>query len=277
MLKHRFGMTYSLHSGINATFFTDDENGWVEPSLYWQMIQDYTQILPLSYTEIYSNPNEISCNQKEYATLAGGWDTWMYFERGSIAPITFELYRNASSVALGSEETIVDNSTHLILEWKEIYGYFNPIKEAINVLWKDVRPGFVYLLENTPRINATAEILSSGFNQGDEVNLSFDINNLSPRIKTIDTINLYAENGTDIETGIKLSASGYGNMVAQITLPYNLTENSYELKLGNEFVGYLTFILGKSVVTEKSSGLTLYLSIIGVIIISRKNLKKHRK
>ena len=53
-MNHFFAMSYSLHSGINATFFTDKEDGWTEPTLYWQMVLDYREILPPSYTEVYS-------------------------------------------------------------------------------------------------------------------------------------------------------------------------------------------------------------------------------
>ena len=38
-LNHSFAMCYSLHSGINATFFTDNEVGWTEPTLYWNMVR----------------------------------------------------------------------------------------------------------------------------------------------------------------------------------------------------------------------------------------------
>jgi hypothetical protein len=261
-LNHSFGMAYSLHSGINATFFVDDEYGWAEPALYWNMVQDYIKILPPSFTEIYTGYGQEQ-HPIASAVLAGGWDTWLYFEQDCLAPITFELYRNYSSIAPGSETVVVENSTHLILEWKSIYDYFNPYPQYINALWSDVLPGFDYLLDNTPRLSVVSEVLSGGYKLGAEVELSFDVTNLSPRIKTMDTIDLYTFDGSLLGNSSIVDANSSKLLSFTLTLPYELGVEVYNLKLGNEYTGYYHFVLGKS----STAGLSIGPAILGVIIL----------
>ncbi|TFF67782.1 hypothetical protein EU520_01250, partial [Candidatus Thorarchaeota archaeon] len=130
-LQHRFAMAYSLHSGINATFFVDDEFGdWVESSLYYGMTVDYADILPENYNYYLPyTPRRLE------AALPGGWGEWMYFSRGTTAPITFEVYTNASVHEESATYQILNNDTHIIWKWDGIYGYFNPQAEYINGLW----------------------------------------------------------------------------------------------------------------------------------------------
>ncbi|MCE7749308.1 MAG: zinc carboxypeptidase, partial [Candidatus Heimdallarchaeota archaeon] len=256
-LNHSFGMSYSLHSGINATYFADDGYDWAEPDLYGKMVQDYSKILPPSYTEMYTVYGQ---NTYPEAALAGGWDTWMYFERDCLAPITFELYRNYSSIALGAEIVVEENSTHLILEWKSIYDYFNPYPQYIDALWSDVRPGFDYLLDNTPRLTIIPEVLSGGYKLDDEVELSFNVTNLSPRIKTMDTIDLYTFDGTLLGNSSSINANSNSLLSFILTLPYDLGEEVYEIKLGNNFTGYYHFVLGRS----SAAGLSIGPTILGV-------------
>ena len=66
-----------------------------------------------------------------------------------------------------SETTIVDNSTHLVLEWKYIYEYFNPTKENIDALWTDIRPAFDYLMEQTPRITVGVDVEADTSDEGE--------------------------------------------------------------------------------------------------------------
>ncbi len=265
-LNHSFAMSYSLHSGINTTFFTDKEDGWTEPTLYWNMVLDYRKILPPSFTQIYSGYGaEKSHIQKDSAILAGSWDTWMYFERDCLAPITFEIYHNASSDAPDVNVIVENNATHLIIEFKDIYGYFTPDKEYINNLWYDILPGFDYLLDNTPRLDIYVEEVSAGLMKDDEIFLSFKCTNLSPRIRTIDTVNVFTKEGTFLSVGKQILAGEVKTIDVVFDLPYDLINNSYEVKIGNEYIGYYHFLI-----KEKTKGVSIgiSLSIIGVIIIS---------
>ena len=261
-LKHKFGMAYSLHSGINATFFVDNEQGWAEPDLYWQMVLDYMDILPPSYTEIYFNPESDYHPISESPVLAGGWDTWMYFERDTLVPITFELYRNLTSILPVSETVIVDNSSHLIIDWKGIYGYFTPEEEGINPLWEDVKPGFIYLLENTPRLEIEADVLSGGSNQGDEVNFRFSCKNPSLRINTIEPVDLHSIVRTFQDEGVVLSAGEEKDIDVSMILLHTITEQDYPISFGNDFTGYQIFILKE----KSNTTLIITLSIAGVAL-----------
>ena len=264
-LNHSFAMSYSLHSGINATLFTENEVGWAEPTLYWNMVLDYRKILPSSFTEIYSVYNEKHTPQADSAIMAGTWDTWLYFERDCLAPITFELYHNASSDSPDVNIIIEDNSTHLIIEFKDIYGYFTPDKEYINDLWYDVFPGFDYLLDNTPRLHIVVEEVSAGLMEGDQIFLSFECTNLSPRIRTIDTVNVLTKEGDFLSIGKQIFADEVKTIDSVFELPYDLINNSYEIKIGNEFVGYYHYLI-----KERTKGVSLgfSLSIVGVIMAS---------
>ncbi|NPD89970.1 MAG: hypothetical protein HGN29_14755 [Asgard group archaeon] len=262
-LQHRFAMAYSLHSGINATYFTDDEGGWTEYVLYKQMVDDYREILPSSYTSMYHEP---STSHKPIADLSyilsGSWDTWMYQKRGTIAPITFELYRNLSSISLESETIVEENSTHKIIEWTEIYGYFNPEKEFINALWEDVKPGFDYLLANTPRLGIEAWIELKGFEQGDEIGLSLALDNLSPRIETMDRIGVFEEDLSLIKNGTRITAAGSDSLQVDLVLPHSLEEQGYIIKVGNEYIGFKPFEIKRK---EVRYGLIIGLSVAGLV------------
>jgi hypothetical protein len=273
-LNHSFGMAYSLHSGINATFFPDDINGWPEPSLYWSIVQDYMKILPPSYTQVYTGYGQENTPVADSQILAGSWDTWMYFEQNCLVPLTLEVYRNFSSIAPGAETVVEENSTHLILEWKSIYDYFNPYPQYINDLWDDLRPGFDYLLDNTPRLDIFAKVEKGKSEAGDEVQLFLEYANLSPRIKTMEKINLYTLDNQLLVNFYELEADSSVEHAFPIILPHNLSDASYEVKLGNNYTGFYHFTL------EEASGIsgftivpilasTILLGTI-VIIIRRK-------
>jgi len=270
MMQHRFGMAYSLHSGINATFFADGESGWVEPSLYWQMVQDYRQILPSSYTDIYFEPESVVQKHEEPSyVLAGGWDTWAYFERDVLVPITFEVYRNLSSVLPGAETVLVENSTHLILEWTEIYGYFTPEDPYINDLWADIRPGFTYLLNNTPRLEFIFDIDFVNQNS-DEFKLDVTYTNLSPRIKTMDPIYYFDNNDSLVASHAMIPAdTSYLLTLTKHLADIAQFEADYPITIGNDYVGYREYIICTEFETlDTNSGFTIGLSILGVVIIS---------
>ncbi|MHA1576881.1 MAG: M14 family zinc carboxypeptidase, partial [Candidatus Thorarchaeota archaeon] len=183
-VDHVFGITYTLHSGINATWFATNSLGrWTEPSLYTSILGDFGEILPPSYNA----PATATSVQKEYLETGSGlWDDWMYHARGSIVPITFELYRNASVVEEGFETVFEENSTHRIMEWKGIYGYFNPVAAYIQDLWLDVKPAFEYLLEMTPKIGLDIDPISFVAGDTDTITVSVVAASLDRRIGTVD-------------------------------------------------------------------------------------------
>ncbi|MFX0095451.1 MAG: M14 family zinc carboxypeptidase [Candidatus Hodarchaeota archaeon] len=136
-LQHRFAMAYSLHSGINATYFLGDERGWYpEPNLYLDILADFYKILPSGFfpTSNLRSKGSQNSDLDIQTGLAGGWGEWMYYERGTLVPITFEIYHNASVDQPEAITTIVDNSTHFIEKWNGIYGFFAPEEQFINNL-----------------------------------------------------------------------------------------------------------------------------------------------
>ena len=264
-LQHRFGFAYSLHSGINATFFTDNELGWTEPTLYWQMVQDYRKILPHSYTDVYFEPEKKMNPLAESYALAGSWDSWMYKERNTLAPITFELYRNLSAIIPEESEIVIENNaTHLIIEWTEIYGYFTPEKEYINALWEDVRPGFDYLLKNTPRLSIVSKFVTKGQYLGDAIEIMLACENLSPRIKTIEKISVFEEDHSIVKNGTMIFAASSYTFNFDTLLPDDIVEKEYVFFVGNEYVGYTPFVIKEK---EIRYGLIIGLSVAGLVSI----------
>jgi len=260
-IKHRFGM-----SGINATFFADNPaGGWAEPYLYNEMVQDYSEILPASFNlGVYYNskiPNPVA----DTNALAGSWDNWMYHERGTVAPVTFELYRNASSIGASSETIIEDNSTHLVVEWTEIYGYFTPESNYIQNLWEDIKPGFYYLLDNTPSLKMEIEVTAGGTKTSNKIGLSFGCINWSPRISTLEKVNLVTSTGIIISSALAIPAATYRNLLFEFNLWSDLDDAGLELKIGNEFIGYTHFTILKS---GFNLGLVIGLSIAGLVVVA---------
>lgn len=259
-------MAYSLHSGINATFFADNPaGGWAEPTLYYDMVQDYSEILPPSFNlGIYYNsktPNPVAAT----SALAGGWDNWLYHARGSIAPITFELYRNASSVSASAETIIIDNSTHRVIEWTEIYGYFTPESDYIQALWEDVKPGFFYLLDNTPSLQIDIEVTAGWTKAGNKIGLDFGCINWSPRLSTVENINVQTPTGFIVASANAIPAASNVVLSIEFLLSSDLDETGLELKIGNEFAGYTHFTILNS---GFNLGLVIGLSIAGLVVVA---------
>ena len=242
-LQHKFAMAYSLHSGTNASYFTTDEsNYWLEPVLYYGMASDLHDILPDNfYTGIQLYPS--NTNRFESAT-SGGWGEWMYYACGNTVPITFEVYTNASAnenQAMG--EIIINNSTHIVREWKGIYGYFNPQKEYIDNLWLELRPAFDYLLEMTPRVNLQALGVSGGVKAGDEVDMTMNMECLSPRLSTKDMIHILDEEGNILDSMVSISPEDTVYAYPSFELPEDLNASGYVILMGNNYTGYTQFIL----------------------------------
>ncbi len=241
-LNHSFAMSYSLHSGINATFFTADGVGnWQEPSLYYQIATDYLDILPSSYNDLAGYP-QLGESRVESA-LAGGWGEWMYMERGCTVPITFEVYTNASVHEDESNVIIVDNSTHIIREWKGIYGYFNPVEEYINSLWNDLYAAFDYLLEMTPRIDFDATSITGGVSTGENVTITLSMECLSPRLGSKDGISILGENGEVLDSLIAVGAAQTIVNYPSFTLSEDLDSSGYVILVGCNYTGYTQFLV----------------------------------
>ncbi|TET30828.1 MAG: hypothetical protein E3J70_03645, partial [Candidatus Heimdallarchaeota archaeon] len=262
-LQHSFAMAYSLHSGANATLFPGSTAGRNEPDLYESMLLDYVDILPDSY-DYFGYGGSSYTIEEDPVYPAGVWSHWMYFERGCTAPMSFELYQNSSTLAPELEVTIIDNSTHLITEWKEIKYFYGPSKELINDLWQNVLPTFPYLLLNTPRLNVDATLHSIVDRPGSLTNVSFSCTNLSPKLNTSTKVEIFNMSDVKVfEEGYVIDADS--TIVIDATIPLPLTfEESYEIKIGNEFTGYYHFTYR---IELETNGTNISFSMIGVMII----------
>lgn len=242
-LKHKFAMTYSLHSGTNATFFpTDEYDDWCQPLLYYNIARDYREILPDGYNRGIGYP-QVSTTKLE-SGLSGSWDEWMYYERDSTVPITFEVYTNESAnenYAMGN--IILENNTHIIREWKDIYGYFNPEKEYIDTLWTELRPAFDYLLEMTPRVVLNALGISGGVSEGEKVDITMNMECLSPRLSTKDAIFILDEDGNILDSLISIGPDQRISAHPKFELPEDLSPAGYKILIGNNYTGFAQFVL----------------------------------
>jgi hypothetical protein len=259
--QHKFAIAYSLHSGTNATYFVQDTSfNWVEPILYYQIASDYRDILPSGYNQGLGYPADGHL-QIESAT-AGGWGEWMYYNQGCTVPITFEIYTNASVYGAAANPIILNNDTHIIREWKGIYGYFNPVASYIQSLWLELLPAFQYFLELTPCVDIEITGISGGVSAGDTLTLTTSIHCLSPRLGSKESMKVLDNNGDVLDTMIILGAD-------QTLIDYPsfvLTEDlgsGYTVLIGNNYTGYTRFLLS----TGNPLGLELVLIGIGVGVV----------
>jgi hypothetical protein len=262
-LQHKFAMAYSLHSGTNATYFTlDGDNHYLEPLLYYEMAGDLHDILPdgfYSGTQLYP-----SSNDRIESAVSGGWGEWMYYACGNTVPITFEVYTNATANEnQGMGEVIENNNTHIIREWKDIYGYFNPEKEYIDTLWIEIKPAFVYLLEMTPCIEVAITGATGGVHIGDAVTLATSMHCLSPRLGSKEVMKVLDNGSLVLDILIAVGADQTLIDYATITLPEDLTASGYTISIGNNYTGYTQFIL----TLEVTGGLDIVLIGVGVGVV----------
>jgi len=260
-LQHKFAMAYSLHSGTNASYFTTDEDDyWLEPVLYYGMASDLHDILPDGfYTGVQLYPQK---NVRLESALSGGWGEWMYYECGNTVPITFEIYTNASANenwAMG--DIILENDTHIIREWKGIYGYFNPEKEYIDDLWLELKPAFDYLLEMTPRVVLDALGIGGGVKSGEDVDITMNMECVSPRLSTKDSIFILDEQGNVLDSMISIGPEQRISTYPSFELPEDLDSSGYTILMGNNYTGYSQFILS---IGEEFPSLYPILLIAGV-------------
>jgi len=257
-LKHRFAMAYSLHSGINTTYFpTDASEHWTEPALYYEMASDYQDILPDNFNEYLGYIPSLS----QEAGTPGGWGEWMYYERGTTVPITFEVYHNGSSNTEEAHVIIENNSTHIIREWKEIYGYFNPVEESINKLWDELLLAFEYLLEMTPRLDVSISSISGGIETGDTLSLSVQTECLSPRLGSKESIYFLDAASSVLDSTIAVGAAQTFTNPAEIILQEDLTDSGFSILVGNNYTGFTEFV-----VSLGTPGITLDPLLVGAVI-----------
>lgn len=276
-LNHTFAMAYSLHSGINATYFPADESdSWFEPSLYYAMAADYSDILPSGYNNIAGYPHVHE--DRIASTTYGGWGEWMYAERGCTVPITFEVYTNASVHEDAASPIIENNSTHIVREWKGIYGYFNPVESAINDLWEDVVGAFDYLLEMTPRVDFNTAGISGGVTAGQDVSITLSMECLSPRLGSKDAILVLDENGEELDSLIAVGAAQTIVQYPSFTLSEDLDASGYVILVGCNYTGYTQFLVTTGgtdlgidpLLLVAGIGLTVTLVAIVVVIYMKK-------
>jgi hypothetical protein len=167
----------------------------------------------------------------------------MYFERGTTVPVTFEVYHNGSSDTEESHVIIENNNTHIIREWKEIYGYFNPVEEKINKLWEELLLAFEYLLEMTPRLDVSISSLSGGLDAGDTLSFSVQTECLSPRLGSKESIYILDIASSVLDTTIAVGAAQTLTNPAEIMLSEDLTDSGFSILVGNNYTGFTEFVI----------------------------------
>ncbi|UCH05228.1 MAG: hypothetical protein JSW05_03435 [Candidatus Thorarchaeota archaeon] len=267
-LLHSFTMAYSLHSGINATFFVADDYGWVEPSIYDQIANDFIWFMPWGFFPVVDDAASSSLKRHAYS---GYWGDWMYFERGTTAPITFEIYHNATVDEPGLFNVIEDNSTHYIVEWLDIYGIWAPVESAIERTWEDIMPGFNYLLENTPIFTSAYPSVSGGIKESDSVTVGVSLTCQSILFDSTDPIYGFLEYDSSsmptfsISTSI-IDAGATKALSTSFDLPTDLGDSPVSLYIGNNFTGYvhLRLSLGEAPPID----FMLFVAIGGVALVA---------
>jgi hypothetical protein len=240
-------MAYTLHSGINSTFFpADDNDNWAEPSIYYQIVLDFNEFMGEGFNDIPGYPgieDGVSRSIDRHA-YSGYWGDWMYVERGTTAPITFELYHNATVDGPAHTTVFEDNSTHYIEEFTGIYGYFAPVESAIERTWSDMMPGFDYLLEKTPIFTVAGPSVSGGVNEGDSVTVGMSLTCVSSLFDSTDQIYGVLDYGGPSTTRLiiytaVMDAGEERAVSTSFDMPTDLSSSQVSLYVGNNFTGYV--------------------------------------
>ncbi|MHA2369949.1 MAG: M14 family zinc carboxypeptidase [Candidatus Hodarchaeales archaeon] len=262
-VNHKFAMAYSLHSGINSTWFaTDERGGYRYPGIYREMLLDFLRILPSAFNVNTGfippiQNDEILAVEEVQTQLEMGqgyWKDWMCFDQGSIAPMTFEVYHNGSVDGFAANPVVFENATHSIREWKGIFGYFNPEEAYINDLWNDIRPAFSYLLNMTPRLKIDFEVTDGEGTSDKTPNARFSLQNLSPYIGTIASISVLRSDGRTIATRPAFGAPNINtNESQEIALKVDTSTENYTIRIGNNYVGFTRFTISNPPSTDDSS------------------------
>ncbi|MFQ5977499.1 MAG: M14 family zinc carboxypeptidase [Candidatus Heimdallarchaeota archaeon] len=276
--NHKFAMAYSLHSGINATWFArGEEDQYPYLQLYTEMSRDFQTLLPSSFiqgpvpnlqaNEISASNEAVNQESSNIPTAVGGlWKEWMVFDQGCIAPLTFEIYHNASVDGSGASSVLVDNSTHLITQWKGIFGYFNPEVRFIDDLWRDILPAFDYLLDVTPRLNIDTESDSAENDQRDRATFRFSFRNLSPRLGTVDQIAFLGADGRILVKRQPLGAGENRTEAFGLVLSPDTSGEGYTISIGNNYTGYTRFVISFSASPADSSSPAFEFGILLAIL-----------
>ncbi|MGY5875365.1 MAG: M14 family zinc carboxypeptidase [Candidatus Thorarchaeota archaeon] len=237
-LQHKFAMAYSLHSGINATYLPSDRGVYLEPDLYESVLEDYDALLPSSFGTNYgySLVDEVDDARLLDSALFGKWADWMYMERATTLPVCFEIFRDGDVTLDSAYTEYLNNDTHVIKEWEGIYGYFNPPASKIDELWEGLRSSFDYLLGMIPRLDIDVTPLAFYEGHDHELRLSVSIRNLSPRLGTVDDIEILAQNGTTLATIPEVEGDATTN--THSTLVFSTIESIYTVFIGNNYSGY---------------------------------------
>jgi hypothetical protein len=263
-LKHRFAMAYSLHTGINATYFpTNEYENWPEGPLYYSIASDFADILPDGFNDYLGY---IGSNSRFETGLSGGWKEWMYYERGTTVPITFEIYHNATVDTEEAHVIIENNSTHIIREWKGIYGYFNPVESEIDSLWEDLIPSFEYLLEMTPRLDISVTGFSGGTSSGDSISLLTLTECLSPHLGSKESLLILDASNQVLDSLIAVGGGQSLTGQATFALAEDLTNDGLSIFIGNNYTGYTEFVLSSG--TPGIPLDPLLLGVVGVAVVA---------
>lgn len=277
-LQHRFSMAYSLHTGINCTYFVSDErNNWLELSLCSKVLNDFDNMLPPSFNLIYGYYPTSSRNLQ--SGFYGLWEDWMYRERNTVLPITFEMYHNASVDEPEAEVVVYENTTHVITEWEGIYGYFSPAESHIEKLWLETRSAFDYLLEMTPRLNIESTAISGSTAEGGNLTITFNTTCLSRHLDTTESILILDNYDTPLASLNILDGQQSRIDQAEFTLSESISQSGMIIRVGNDYTGFTLFnVTSISGPPDNSlwlliaeAGVAAFVVIVVAVLYMRKN------
>ncbi len=264
---HSFSMALSLHSGINTTYFPwASGSNWAEPARYFEIYNDFKEILPDYFFQDYLNTEITPTKALPSYTSAGEWGDWMYSARNCQVPVTFEIFHEE-----GTEEyqpiPFVDNDTHEIWQFDTIEGYFAPQEDKIEALWLDVQPAFDYWMSTTPQLNIS-EIEITGENSvGSILTIKGKIKNTSPHVTTIEELKVLSKDLTQLGSSPitlpKIMEDYKSSLYIEHILVSQISEgNNLTLLIGNDFVGYYPLVIDVDAI-GKSQG--IHFDILGII------------
>lgn len=242
---HHFTWGASLHSGINATWFPLENNRY--STLHNNLFSGLLQVLPESYDDWLTGLDHSS--SKFYGGEFGLWRSYLYENRGTRAPFTFELWRNATSVNNhpDTHSVYLENDTHRIIEYTGIEEFFNPTPKNLDALFVELWPAFHYMMETTPRV----EISLQGQTSDTDLILSYTIDRSGGPIPTDPLMIRYGSTTYQLEGSLLTSQS------STFTFPSFTYLEGEPLLIGNEYEGYTEFHLaegGDLTSGEPSSG-----------------------
>ncbi|MFX1513995.1 MAG: M14 family zinc carboxypeptidase [Promethearchaeota archaeon] len=277
--KKLFATAMALHSGINATYFPWASEGatWSEPSLYYLIYNDFLEMWP--NLENYLRRKLTTIETQKYFlptyTSAGSWDDWMYAEKQCLVPMIYEIYHNGSEEC--QEQLIISNSSHQIMRLDHIFQYFTPFSSAIDSLWDEIQLTFDYWLQITPRLKVEVNSVSGGKVEGEILKMELSIENLSPRVRTVEDLNVLnydfdplLKDGNAV-TSPEITAAQIVDRTIEFNLEQTIVPNAtYSIRIGNNYIGYKTLNIKevsfttkeKSIITSESTSWGL----IGIVL-----------